>query len=222
MRRAGAGIVLICLLSAHAAAAADDARIETLRTEIAEMPETRIEALFTDLFRASGCELSMVDEEATDRRIMSHFGAVLGLSVDEAEVLHDDLQDRIQPVSLSMVKGGLIDPDIQAGVVRLKDCTPDIAGHTVPGVGVVTDAQLADLVRTHFTQSGCTVDFSDQMAAQGDIVVSVLDGLGVADQAAARAPVDVALAGVFETLVTSGELTVDEADMTVSLSDCSG
>ncbi len=222
MKRAGAGILLAALLAGQVAVAADDARIEALRTEISELSDDRIESLFTDLFRSNGCALSMVEEEATDRRIMSHFGAALGLSVDEAEVVHDQLQDRIQKVSISMVEGGVIEPDMQAGVVRLKDCTPDIAGHTVPGAGVVTDAQLAALVRTHFEGAGCAMDFSDQMAAQSAILVSVLEGLGVADEAAARAPVDVALAGVFESLVQSGELTVDEADMTVSLADCNG
>jgi len=217
-------------LGAMPAAAADISpeRKAELDAEIAGMTAEKIEALFADLFAANGCQLSMVEEQSTDRKIMSHFSAALHLTPEEADAVHDPLQDRIQIVSRDMVVDGLIAADTREGVVRMQNCTPDLASagqtYVVPGVGIVGQDRFVELVKGHFTVAGCVVDFSENAAAQSAVLETVFAALSLdgAAAAAAKPSVDTAMRDVFEKLVSAGEITVNETDMSAALVDCNG
>lgn len=229
MKRAGATIAAFAMaVQPVLAADVSDARKAELEAQIAAMDAAEIETMFADLFAANGCELSLVEEQATDRIIMAHFAAALSLTPEEADAVHDPLQDRIQVVSRDMVVDGLVSADTKAGVVRLQDCTPDLAteaaAYAVPGAGIVQQARFVELVKVYFAEHGCVVDFSENSGTQADVLDTMFAALDLTGDAitAAKPTVDNAMADVFEKLVTSGEITVNETDMSAALVDCNG
>ncbi|MDF0599223.1 hypothetical protein P1J78_00630 [Psychromarinibacter sp. C21-152] len=208
-----------------------------LRARIDGLERERIERLLEALLTENGCTLSMVDEEATDRKIIAHFAAALELDEDEAFAVSDRLRDRISPVSRAMVEEGRIVADVERGVVWLRDCTtaaPDLSGpgpletipasYSLPGAGAVPTEEIVALIEDHFETGGCTLDFSDPEAGRQGIIDTVAAGIGLAeaDRADARPALDGAMKDIFGVLVPAGKVIVDEAAMTVSLADCNG
>lgn len=240
--RASAGALLALGLALPGAAQDDSApavsaeRVTELRAAVEALEEERIALLMEGLLEENDCTLSMTDEAGTDAKIIGHFAAALEMTEVEAMAVRDRLQDRISPVSRAMVEDGRVVPDVEGGVVWLRDCVggPEMStadplaaiplSYNLPGAGVVRTERVVALVEDHFEAGGCTLDFSDPEAGRQGIVDTVAEGIGLAepDRAAARPALDGAMRDIFGVLVPAGKVIVDEAAMTVSLKDCNG